>query len=65
MHLKQLRLWLAGKILGGAIVEEVAPIVEAARHDWIKKQLAHGNPVTLEYEVRAVPIECGKKKALP
>lgn len=46
----KLRHWLAEKILGRKIHD-----LEAARHEWVKEQLKHGNTVSLEFV--ATPIE--------
>lgn len=58
MKFKKQRFWLASKILGGALIEDVEPLINKAQHEWIKQQLAHGNEVTLEYSVTPVtPIK--------
>lgn len=63
---KKIRFWLAGKIIGGNITTEpvevtVQKAVEDAHHEWIKRQLALGNSITLEYKVTAIEEEKRKR----
>lgn len=54
MIFSNFRFWLASKILGGLVVQEID--IQAEKNRWVKEQLDHGNIVTLEYSV-VTPIK--------
>ncbi len=58
MKFKKLRFWLASKIIGGQIIDELD--MQAEKHKWMQEQLNHGNTVSLEYCV----VEPIKKRAI-
>lgn len=67
MPVNKFRFWLASKIIGGKIgTESVESIVEKrleeAQHEWVKRQLAFGNSITLEYKVTALEEEKRKRE---
>ena len=49
MKIKKLRLWLASKLLGGNVIEEID--LELKKGEWIYEQVKKGNMVTLDYSV--------------
>ncbi len=51
MKFKKLRFWLAGKILGGMVIEEMGDRLHKEKKLWQEQQLKFGNTVTLEFEV--------------
>lgn len=52
MKFKTFRYWLASKILGALIIEEV--ILKDEKAKWVKEQLDMGNSVTMDYSINRI-----------